>query len=113
MQLIFACILTLLGPGAGHLYLKEKKRGWFYIAVSLVYLAVFMAHMIHLMREFTKALPLPQNPAQMGIHVQHALSAFPRENEFIIDVYFFIGGVLFIACYADMILIYLKRRGTK
>lgn len=111
-RFVAALGLTLLGPGMGHLFLKFKKRGWFFLVAASVYLLVSLGHLMSLMMaaiEEQKKILATSDPSQVTTAISFFYVGFMKDNAGLISFYEWLGIGIFVGCLADLFYLYVKR----
>jgi hypothetical protein len=109
-RLIIALLITLLGPGAGHLYLKIKKRGWIIMGVTTAYLVFSLGHITSLLMkslEVQKKILATGDSSEIPAAVQKFYIHFLEENSGILSLYVWLGTILFVGSLVDIIYLYV------
>jgi hypothetical protein len=93
---IIATLMALLVfPGAGHLWLKKKTRGWCIISISLIVLCLVMNEVFTIAWEVVEAINyghLPMmNSQELSLLVTEKLAEKPNTQ-----LYYYSGALVFL-----------------
>lgn len=108
-KLLFAMLLNLaVMPGAGQIFIKEKKRGYLFVVLIAGLLLAGTYHFTLFFKEELLATKISNDIMGMAKVMEGNLWA---KHDLALRGYLFGGAVLYVASLVDLILIYIDRRG--
>jgi hypothetical protein len=113
VQFILAILWNIFViPGAGQVYLKYKKRGWFFTSLTVVVLVIFFIHFMAVVQQYLKGMVLTRDDLGHLWEFSQNISQGILEKEWgMVKIY----GSLLMLCYAGSIfdVFYLKFSSLK
>lgn len=107
-KLIFAILLNLgVMPGAGQIFVKEKKRGYIFVVLTVALLLGATYHFTLFFKEELMGLNVTNDIMGMAKAMEGNLWA---KHDLAMRGYLFGGVILYVGSLVDMVLIYIDSR---
>lgn len=107
-KLSVAILMNMLViPGAGQVYLKQKKRGMLITLIVAVLLIVFTAHISTMFAELITNVEITTDAFALS---QKLGDDLVTKNGFVLKIYMFLLGAVYIFSVVDLVLIYLRNK---
>lgn len=107
-KLIVAVLMNMLViPGSGQVYLKQKKRGMLITLIVAVLLIVFTAHISTMFAELIANVEITTDAFALSQKLSNDLMT---KNGFVLKIYLFLLGAVYIFSVVDLVLIYLRNK---